>query len=625
MRKQLLAGIALWTLVLGPALAADLSARPAPVILPDWTGGYVGLTAGIDWGSYDPRTAAANDTYFGPAANIAAVEAAGVQSIKPTGFATGVEGGYNWQSGHFLFGLEGDVEAVHLNGRANSGAVLYPTIPPNQFVINSYANSDFLATGRARLAYVADNNWLVYVTGGLALAEIGQDFLFTDTINFGALQSARINTWKAGWVVGGGFEVPLTGRLSVKAEYLRLDFNRITAAQTSTTVAPQRFSQSGALEADIVRVGLNYRFTGSDPWIAGPVSRVAPTLKAPPAAVAASDWEVEVGARTMFSSGRLGVPDPYLNNANPFSCPSGSTCLAARLIYSQLDAISAETFARVDHSTGLFVKGFLGGGGITRGNLNDEDFPVFVYSNTLSSASGHLAYAVTDGGYNFLRAPGAKVGFFVGFAWFDQNVNTYGCTQLAGDLNCAPGFIPPNFLIISENDHFDALRVGLSTQVMLTDRLKLTADAAYLPWVHFGGQDDHVGRELLLPEQSNRGDGVMLEAILDYNITDAWNVGVGGRFWAFNMRDGTLTNDFLGFGVTAVEPIRVASDRYSLFVQTSYKWGNTNPAAVSPVMPTKTPPGRPRVERIGPASMSAAMSAAAPATTAGPMLLVQPR
>src|SRR6516162_4852818 len=151
MRKQLLAGIALWTLVLGPALAADLSARPAPVILPDWTGGYVGLTAGIDWGSYDPRTAAANDTYFGPAANIAAVEAAGVQSIKPTGFATGVEGGYNWQSGHFLFGLEGDVEAVHLNGRANSGAVLYPTIPPNQFVINSYANSDFLATGRARL------------------------------------------------------------------------------------------------------------------------------------------------------------------------------------------------------------------------------------------------------------------------------------------------------------------------------------------------------------------------------------------------------------------------------------------------------------------------------------------
>jgi opacity protein-like surface antigen len=598
MNKQLLAGVALSTLLLGPGLPAELPLKaPPPVILPDWTGGYVGFTAGIDWGSYDPRTAATNDIYFGPAANVAAVNAAGVQSIKPTGFATGVEGGYNWQSGHFLFGLEGDFEAVHLNGRANSGAVVYPIAPiPSQFVISSYGNSDFLATGRARVGYVADNHWLAYATGGLALAEIDQDFLFTDS--FGVLQSARSNDWKAGWVVGGGIEAPLTGRLSLKAEYLHVDFNRITAGQTSSNIALQAFNQSGDLKANIVRIGLNYRFTGSDPWIAAPVSPAAPgktpILKAPPAVVAASDWEVELGARAMFSSGKLGVPDPLLNNPSATSCvPSGMTCLASRLVYSDLDAVSVETFARVDHSSGLFAKGFLGAGGITdtRGKLNDEDFPVAVYSNTLSSASGHLAYAAIDGGYDVLRAPGAKVGVFVGFAWFNQNVNTYSCSQLAGDpLACSPGSFPPNFLGISQNDHFDALRVGLSTQVMLTERFKLTADAAYLPWVEFRGRDDHNARELLLPEASNRGDGVMLEAILDYNITDAWNIGFGGRFWAFNMRSGTTTFDFLGASGNFVEPIRMWSDRYGVFVQTSYKWGNTTPAVVSPVMPTKAPP-----------------------------------
>jgi opacity protein-like surface antigen len=396
--RRLLGGVALSALLLGPGLAAELPVKaPPPVILPDWTGGYVGFTAAIVWGSYDPVTAATNDIYFGPAANVAAVNAAGVQSSKPTGFATGVEGGYNWQRGRLLFALESDVEAVHLNRRINSGAVVYPIAPvPSQFVISSYGNSDFLATSRARVGYVAYNHWLAYATGGLALAEIDQDFLFTDS--FGVLQSARSNDWKAGWVVGGGVEAPLTGRLSLKAEYLHVDFNRITAVQTSTNIGPQTFSQRGDLKADLVRVGLNYRFTGSDPWVAGPVRPVMPVkaliLKAPPAVTAPSDWEVEVGARAMFSSGRLGAPDPLFNQ-NPPSSP----ILGSRLSYSQLDAISAETFARVDHSSGLFAKGFLGAGGITRGNLNDEDFPAaFTYSNTLSPVSGHLGYAAIDGG-----------------------------------------------------------------------------------------------------------------------------------------------------------------------------------------------------------------------------------
>ena len=42
--------------------------------------------------------------------------------------------------------------------------------------------------------------------------------------------------------------------------------------------------------------------------------------------------------------------------------------------------------------------------------------------------------------------------------------------------------MPANVLALAEDDRFNSLRLGLSAQAKLTDRLKFTADAAYLPW-----------------------------------------------------------------------------------------------------------------------------------------------
>src|SRR5262245_46657795 len=156
MKRQLLSGIALTALLANSAIAADMAVKaPPPAPIANWTGGYVGVTAGAAWGSYDPRTTATNTGYFA-GGNVPAVNAAGAQSINPVGFATGIEAGYNWQNGRLLFGVEGDIQAVHLNGAANSGGVTYPLNAGAQFVISSYANSDWLATGRARVGYVTD-------------------------------------------------------------------------------------------------------------------------------------------------------------------------------------------------------------------------------------------------------------------------------------------------------------------------------------------------------------------------------------------------------------------------------------------------------------------------------------
>jgi opacity protein-like surface antigen len=110
--------------------------------------------------------------------------------------------------------------------------------------------------------------------------------------------------------------------------------------------------------------------------------------------------------------------------------------------------------------------------------------------------------------------------------------------------------------------------------------------------VTFSGLDNHLLRQLLLPEASGSGDGVMFEAVLDYNITDAWRVGVGGRYWAWNVNTGTATFDFLGVpGPATVEPARFTTERYGVFLQSSYRWDDSPPLpyAIGAAMLTKAP------------------------------------
>ncbi|HXX02917.1 MAG TPA: outer membrane beta-barrel protein [Xanthobacteraceae bacterium] len=566
------------------AYAADIAPGPAafPAAPYNWSGFYVGATAGAAWGQYDTKTSTVSDTYM-DAVEAAAVNTAAAQSLKANGFAAGLEGGYNWQSGHLLLGLEADLQALHLNGASNTGAVAYPDAPVFAFTATASGGSDWLFTLRPRIGYVTANNWLLYVTGGLALTKLQANFSFVDSLF--AEESGSVDTLRIGTAAGGGFEVPLSDRLSVKFDYLHVGFGDTAGTSTAnnlTTIFPdQVFFHSSDLKADIFRAGLNYRFGGSDLASSEPI---LPLKFLPAKAAYASDheWQVEVGTRLWLSTGWLGAPDPLIDVPPP--------TLGSRIDASGLQALSGETFARVDHASGFFAKGYLGAGGIVRGQLNDEDFPaVTAYSNTQSAASGNIGYATIDLGYNFIRTADAKLGAFVGYNYYDQALNAYGCTQLAGDTAACVPALPANLLVLTETDSLNSLRVGLSTQLMLTDRFKLTADAAYVPWVSFAGFDDHLLRQLLIPEAANGGDGVMLEAMLDYRITNAWSVGVGGRYWAWNLNTGNVAFDFLTPPANLLEAGRFNVERYGMFVQSSYQWGEPDsPVGGSPI-PTKAP------------------------------------
>jgi outer membrane protease len=236
-------------------------------------------------------------------------------------------------------------------------------------------------------------------------------------------------------------------------------------------------------------------------------------------------------------------------------------------------------FGRVDTVSNIFVKGFVGGGKLTSGNMHDEDWLIFdqtvPYSNTASSVKGDLAYGTFDAGYSLFRGPSSNVGGFVGFNYYRENKLAYGCAQIANQFSdCVPA-VPNSVLGITEDDKWYSFRLGVNGVVTVWDGLKLTADAAWLPFVAFRGTDNHLLRTDVantISTETGTGRGVQMEAILSYAFANGFNVGAGGRYWAMWAPGST---DAFSTGCPC-QTLPVRTERYGAFVQASYKLGGLN-------------------------------------------------
>ncbi len=259
MHRLLTTALAMGSLLTGFAAVASA----APVLPPysNFAGFYIGGLAGGAWGTFDTSTSTAEvpGGEFSPPA-IAAFNAAGPQSIKPGSFIGGFEAGYNWQTGNYLAGIEGDIEWLHLSGSASSGPAVIPGGAGNTFTITSSADIDWLATLRGRLGYTS-GNWLFYATGGAAFTTLHGNFQFSETFS-PSTETASVAGSKTGYTVGGGVESYLWQNWSVKAEYLFVDFGSVSAFGIDTGVPFPfySFTHSVNLKLNIARLGLNYHF-----------------------------------------------------------------------------------------------------------------------------------------------------------------------------------------------------------------------------------------------------------------------------------------------------------------------------------------------------------------------------
>lgn len=557
-----------------PRLAADvaLPVFKGPIAPPRpswfWTGFYIGAHVGATAGTADFADRFGS-SIFG-------------DKVTTPGFLAGGQIGYNWQApnSNWVLGVEADASWLASDGTNTCLAFSGSFVSAN---CRSRPDATGTLTGRVGYAYGPFGRTLIYAKGGAAFVHNQIDIATNATPNFIGLAPLTTSTsfTKVGWTVGAGVEQAITPAWSVKLEYDYLGLGGETVATPPGLVQPvpsvplyfltpagtTRMSQN----FQEVNLGLNYKF-GMDPLAGWGSAPSALPVKAP-VMVLPSGWEVETGARYWYSTGK------FQKDLGSTTDPALANILNSRLTYDTT-ANSGEFFGRVDTPVNVFVKGNFGVGSLSGGHMNDEDWAIppglvgpdsVPYSNTLSSpVKGHIDYATVDLGYDFLRGADYKLGAFVGYNYYKENKSAYGCTQIANPLSdCVPA-IPGSVLVITENDVWKSVRLGVSGEIMIADRVKLAADVAYLPSVELNGTDNHVLRTLISPE-SGAGTGVQLESVLSYLITDQFSMGVGGRYWAMWATNNAIT-EFGGFSCPC-QTLPAKTERYGVFLQASYKFG----------------------------------------------------
>jgi outer membrane immunogenic protein len=254
------------------AAAADLGlATKEPLPPPfSWTGFYVGANVGAGFGTTESTLNIAP-----PNPIITAIAGGAVPPItvnlpiasqSTNGFLGGVQAGYNWQTGFFVLGIEGDFDGASLQGAA-----------PCLVVFACNVKHNWLADITGRVGVVAVDRALIYLKGGAAWEQ--SNYSLGNSITVGgpaggtAFLNASANATRPGGLLGMGIEYKFLSHWSTKLEYNFIDFGNqtvnfpITAGITGVTLPP---AITAALAngvpvtlreyQHIIKAGVNYEF-----------------------------------------------------------------------------------------------------------------------------------------------------------------------------------------------------------------------------------------------------------------------------------------------------------------------------------------------------------------------------
>jgi outer membrane immunogenic protein len=220
------------------AFALDLSSVTAPPPpkqqKPDWAGFYFKNNSAV---TTDPWTAS--------------MQASGFTSPTASAPPVNENFGYNFQSGNFVFGLEGSLAAANFDGKFTA-----PYLPAT--TTGAWTpNMNWLGTVTGRFGYSFEQ-WLPYVKGGFAAADIGSPLQGAGA----AVGSFSQGTEVGGWTAGVGFEYQFSPKWSLGLEYLYTDLSSAGGGQGSLGGAPISGSPemySTAVKSQSLLGRLNYK------------------------------------------------------------------------------------------------------------------------------------------------------------------------------------------------------------------------------------------------------------------------------------------------------------------------------------------------------------------------------
>lgn len=183
---------------------------PAYVDTRTWSGPYIGIVGAYGFGDYDITGA----------------------TVDATGGQVGLTLGYNFQSGNWVFGVEGDANYSFINGDGVCGPGATGCELSNKYLI----------TARGRLGY-SFGSFMPYITGGGAFGDL--------KIERGGVEEKDS---RFGYTIGAGLEYAFSRSWSVKGEYLYVDLGTFDCTQACIPARTVDYTTS------LIRVGVNYRF-----------------------------------------------------------------------------------------------------------------------------------------------------------------------------------------------------------------------------------------------------------------------------------------------------------------------------------------------------------------------------
>jgi outer membrane immunogenic protein len=259
MKKMLLLAAAI--LFPGVASAADMAVKappPAPVVLYNWTGFYIGAHGGGGWGTSNYTS----DWNCGVGTLCDSIN----QDIS--GGVAGGQIGYRWQAGNWVFGLEGTGAWADIRGTETG---LHCTLGFNtcggltavgsQLSYHTRLRDQFTVTGQIGYA-VAQS--LFYAKGGWAGGEVTRNLNFVTAI--GTETTGNLNQWANGWTVGAGWEYMITPNWTFGLEYSFLSVEggalRTNSIPTGQFISFITNNSSVRLDVSEVVARVNYKFGG---------------------------------------------------------------------------------------------------------------------------------------------------------------------------------------------------------------------------------------------------------------------------------------------------------------------------------------------------------------------------
>ena len=238
-----------------PALAAAVRYAKAPRMAPPstWAGFYLGVHGGYGWKDNDFSLNQEAGTRIG--------------GIKSRGWVAGGQGGYNWQYGRVVTGLEADFSDAGIKGDSD------PLVSNAGLTTQTRSdNVKYLGTARGRLGWLPLDNVLLYGTAGPAWERVDRTRTRRDLTPPLTLSTGNNPRDHFGWVAGVGAETLLrNSNWIARVEYLHYDFGTVentgSFSSTDPTVSASA-DRGGRQTIEVVRAGVSYKFGADGPVVA---------------------------------------------------------------------------------------------------------------------------------------------------------------------------------------------------------------------------------------------------------------------------------------------------------------------------------------------------------------------